>query len=150
MHYPRRIHVGLLAVALLCAETAFSQAVDGTIVGTVYDATGGFVANAVVTLTETNTKIVHTGRANETGMYSFPELPPGVYDVAVSMTGFKKAVKTGVVLEANTSPRADLTLEPGQVNQQWKSARVHPFFRPNVPIRGVPSVRGSSKRCLWA
>jgi len=117
MHDPRRICVALAVVGILLSGTAFSQAVDGTIVGTVYDATGGFVANAIVTLTETNTRIVRTGHANETGMYSFPELPPGVYDVAVSMTGFKKAVKTGVVLEANTSPRADLTLEPGQVNQ---------------------------------
>ncbi len=38
MRDPCRAYVALAAVAILCAGTAFSQAVDGTIVGTVNDA----------------------------------------------------------------------------------------------------------------
>jgi outer membrane receptor protein involved in Fe transport len=91
--------------------------VTGTIVGTVTDASGGVIAGARITLTEVNTKIVHTGTTNGSGEYSFPDLPPGTYDVTAEMSGFKKEVKAGTVLEANNSPRVDLKLQTGDVTQ---------------------------------
>src|SRR5271165_5365674 len=93
----------LLAIALLCAGAAFSQAVNGTIVGTVTDASGASVANAKVTVTETQTRIAHTRQTNEAGTYEFVNMPPGIYEVSVEMAGFKKEVQSGLVLEANTS-----------------------------------------------
>ncbi len=112
----RRIY-SLSAVAILCAGAAFSQAVNGTIVGTVTDSSGGAIARARVTLTEINTRIAHTKPANESGAFDFPDLPPGTYDVAVEMEGFKREVERGVILEANTSPRVDLKLSPGEVSK---------------------------------
>ncbi len=112
----RSICVFVLLCAL-CAGIAFSQAVNGTIVGSVTDASGAAVANAKVTLTETNTKISRSTLSNESGTWGFPNLPPGTYEVAVEMTGFKKDVRSGVILEANTSPRVDSKLEPGALNQ---------------------------------
>jgi hypothetical protein len=106
-----------LASVLLAAGLAFSQAVNGSIVGTVTDSTGGSVANAKVTLTETGTKVVHTGQTNESGTYGFLEMPPGNYSVSAEMAGFKKEIKNGIILEANTSPRVDMRLEPGEVSQ---------------------------------
>lgn len=104
-------------LTLFTAGIALCQAVNGTIVGTITDRTGGVVAGARVTLTEVNTGIVHTRQTNESGTYSFPDLPPGTYNVTTEMPGFKKAVHPGVILEANNSPRVDLKLEPGDVNQ---------------------------------
>lgn len=112
----RKIFV-LLSLALLIAGAAFSQAVNGTIVGTVTDASGAVVAGARVTLLEVNTRVAHNGVTNASGDYSFPDLPPGTYDVAAEMTGFKKEVKSGTVLEANNSPRIDLRLQTGDVTQ---------------------------------
>src|SRR6185312_3559330 len=105
----RRICV-LFLLGVLGASLALAQAVNGTIVGAVTDASGAAVANAKVTLTETNTRIVRSKPTNETGAYGFPDLPPGIYEVAVEMAGFKKEVRSGVVLEANTSPRVDVKL----------------------------------------
>ena len=48
----------LFLLSAVSAGIVFSQAVNGTIVGTVTDASGAAVANAKVTLTETNTKMV--------------------------------------------------------------------------------------------
>src|SRR5690349_20612000 len=98
------------SLALFFACAAFSHAVNGTIVGSVTDSTGAVIAGAKITLTEVNTKINHTALTNASGTYSFPDLPPGTYDVAGEMTGFKKAVHTGIILEANTSPRVDLSM----------------------------------------
>jgi outer membrane receptor protein involved in Fe transport len=112
----RKIFV-LLAFALLCTCVAFSQAVNGTIVGTVTDSSGAVIAGAKITLTEVNTKIVHSATTNASGEYTFPDLPPGTYDVAAEMAGFKREIKSGTVLEANNSPRVDLKLQAGDVNQ---------------------------------
>ncbi len=112
----RKIFV-LLSLALLIAGAAFSQAVNGTIVGTVTDASGAVVAGVKITLTEVNTRIVHGAQTNASGDFSFPDLPPGTYDVAAEMAGFKKEVKAGTVLEANNSPRVDLSLQTGDVTQ---------------------------------
>jgi hypothetical protein len=106
-----------ILLSALGASVAFSQAVNGTIVGTVTDASGGAIATAKVTLTETNTRIVHSNSTNESGVFGFPDLPPGTYQIAVEMSGFKKEVRSGVVLEANTSPRVDIQMVPGDVNQ---------------------------------
>ena len=116
MRGPRLI-CRLFMLSVLTAGIGFSQAVNGTIVGTVTDASGAPVANAKVTLTESNTKITRTKPTNDLGGWGFPDLPPGTYEVAVEMTGFKKEVRSGVILEANTSPRVDLKLEPGALNQ---------------------------------
>src|SRR5580698_2808774 len=107
----------LLSLALFCTSAGFSQAVNGTIVGTVADVSGGVIAGANVTLTEVNTQIVHRGQTNSSGTYSFPDLPPGTYDVVAEMAGFKKGVNTGVVLEANNSPRVDLRLQTGDISE---------------------------------
>jgi hypothetical protein len=106
-----------LVLTLLSAGTVSGQAVNGTIVGAVTDSSGAAIAGAKVTITETNTQIVHTGTTNDTGTYEFPDLPPGIYEVAVQMAGFKREAKSGIVLQANTSPRADMRLEPGDVSQ---------------------------------
>src|SRR5579862_2182712 len=116
MYDLRKIFV-ISALALLFAAMAFGQMVNGTIVGTVTDNSGAVIAGAKITLTEVNTKINHTGTTNASGDYSFPDLPPGTYDVRAEMAGFKKEVKTGTVLEANNTPRVDLKLQTGDVNQ---------------------------------
>ena len=116
MNHSRRIF-NIVALALVHTAAAFSQAVNGTIVGMVTDASGGSIAGARVTLTEVNTRIVHFAETNSTGNYGFLEMPPGAYNISVETPGFKKEVKTGVLLEANTSPRVDMRMQPGDINQ---------------------------------
>jgi hypothetical protein len=70
----------LLACAI--AGSAWGQAVTASLVGTITDASGAVVVNAKVVITETNTNVSRTGNTNESGNYSFPNLPPGVYSVS--------------------------------------------------------------------
>jgi len=106
-----------LAVFLAAGLCAYGQAVNGTILGTVTDSTGGVITNAKVTITETNTGVSRTTNTNDSGNYNFPDLPPGTYSVTSEITGFKKITRTGVELQVNTAPRVDLTLQPGNVNE---------------------------------
>jgi len=106
-----------LLLAAFAASPAFSQAVNATLVGTVTDASGASVANAKVTLTESNTNVSRTGQTNESGNFVFPDLPPGTYTVAVELAGFKKEERKGIALQVNTTQRVDLQLQPGNITE---------------------------------
>jgi hypothetical protein len=120
--YPVRLRYLGLAVVLVTLLAGFSvpvmgQAVNATLLGTVTDSSGGAVANAKITISETNTGIRHTSQTNESGNYIFPDLPPGTYSVTAELTGFKRESRLGVDVIVNTTERIDLVLQPGDVTE---------------------------------
>ena len=105
------------ALLMLAAGLLFGQAVNGSLLGTVTDSSGATVAQAKVTITETKTGLSRNMETNDSGNYSFPTLDPGTYRVSVEHPGFRTAVKEGVEVLVNTTMRADLVLQPGQVSE---------------------------------
>jgi hypothetical protein len=118
--HPRRLAAYLaLAVALAgTASVSWAQAVKGTLLGTVSDAQGGAIQGATVTITETGTNIGRTAETNASGHYVFSNLKDGVYRVVVEMPGFRKVQRAGVVVDVNTTIRADVTLQVGQLTEE--------------------------------
>ena len=102
----------------LSTSAALAQAVSGTILGTVTDSSGAFVANAPVTIVLTGQGTVHNAVTNESGNYTEPDLPPGVYTVTVAAPGFKKELRENITLETNTTSRVDVTLAPGSTSEE--------------------------------
>jgi hypothetical protein len=107
-----------LVLAWMAGSAAWAQAVKGTLLGTVSDAQGGGIPAATVTITETGTNITRTAQTNESGNYIFSNLKDGNYRVAVEMSGFRKVQLSGVVVDVNTTVRADLTLQVGQLTEE--------------------------------
>src|SRR5581483_1653225 len=107
----------LLALTFASCAAIYSQAVTGTVLGTVEDSSGAVVPNAKVTLTEVNTNISRTTQTNSSGNYTFPNIPEGNYSVAVESTGFKKETKENIRVDINMNARIDVTLEPGAVSE---------------------------------
>jgi hypothetical protein len=108
----------LLGTILLgFSAPVMGQAVNATLLGTVTDSSGATVANAKVTITETNTGIGHTSQTNESGNYIFPDLPPGTYRVIAEQTGFKRESRAGIDLIVNSTERVDLVLQPGNMSE---------------------------------
>ena len=108
----------IFALVVLCfSQTLQGQAVNGTLLGTVTDATGATVANARVTVTEAATGAIHQSATNESGNYAFPGMLPGTYTVAVEAKGFKKALQQNIDLLSNSTTRVDLALVPGNVTE---------------------------------
>ncbi len=106
-----------LGILLVTARPAMGQAVNATLLGTVTDSSGAAVANAKVTITETNTGISRTSRTNDSGNYVFPDLAPGTYTVTAEQPGFKRASRASIDVIVNTTQRVDLDLQPGDVSQ---------------------------------
>src|SRR5437660_10832613 len=113
---PRRLFWIFLALSV-CAALSFGQAVTGSLLGTVTDATGASAPNAKVVATDANTGISRETKTNESGYYSFGDLPPGSYSVSVELPGFKKFVVSGKDVLVNTTVRVDAVLQPGNVSE---------------------------------
>jgi hypothetical protein len=98
-------------------HTIFAQAVTGTIVGTVTDASGAVVANAQVTIALTGQSAIHTSATNESGNFTEPDLPSGTYTVMVVAQGYKKEIRQNIPLLTNTTTRVDVKLVLGSTTQ---------------------------------
>ena len=112
------ISMFLLVGLALGAVPAAGQEITGSIVGIVKDSHGAVVAGATVTIRNTDKNIVaRTLTTNDEGSYSAPFLLAGHYSVTVEATGFKKYVKTDIVLNVNDRLAVDAALEPGAVSE---------------------------------
>ncbi|HYT06813.1 MAG TPA: carboxypeptidase regulatory-like domain-containing protein, partial [Rugosimonospora sp.] len=78
----------LLALLMFLPSFAFAQADTGTITGTVRDTSGAVVPDAMVTVRNAATGVQRSTQTGNDGVYTFPALPPALYDVTVSKTGF--------------------------------------------------------------
>jgi len=103
----------LCALAVLvCGLPHAARAQQGTILGTVYDQTGGVVPNATVTITNTETNLVTTETTGKEGDYVAPLLNIGHYTIVVDIQGFKTSKQT-IDLEVGDRRRLDFKLETG-------------------------------------
>ena len=104
-----------LVLAILCLSVPYvgHAQVTATLTGTVQDLTGGVIPNAKVTLTNEATQEGRTETTNGAGLYAFPSLVPGIYDIKASAKGFEAKVVTGIALNAGDSktvPSLSLTV----------------------------------------
>src|SRR3984893_16539910 len=100
--------VALLAVSL----PVFSQAAVGTILGGVFDSSGGAIAGAKVTITDVDRGTTRALTADNAGEYTAPSLLAGTYTVRAEAPGFQTEDRTNVLLEVSQSVRVDLKLSP--------------------------------------
>ena len=97
---------------LVTAGQAWGQ-FGASLSGTVQDPSGGVISGATVTLTNAATQQVKTAVTGDTGAYSFSELAPAKYDLAVTASGFNGQKLTSVAVAAETPRTMDVTLSAG-------------------------------------
>jgi len=127
----------LCALAVLCTGIAYSQSVSGTLLGTVTDSSGAVVPNARVQIIETNTNISHSTLSNESGNFSFPDLPPGKYAVTVEQTGFKKESRRDIELLVDSTVRINIALQPGSVSETVEVTGAPPVLQQDTASTGT-------------
>jgi hypothetical protein len=111
-HFTR--FVALLFVSTLSLPL-FAQTF-GSINGEVHDSSGGSIAAAKLTLTNTETNAVRTAVSNESGNYSFPALPPAIYSLTVTKEGFKAITRSNIQIQVQQDARVDFDLPVGQIS----------------------------------
>jgi hypothetical protein len=108
----------VLAIALLSAWPGSAQTTNGSFRGTITDPSGAATPGAHLRVTNTNTGVTQEAVTNGSGEYVVPNVPPGVYDVRVSLQGFETLESKGITLLVNQNVTLDLSLKPGSLTQE--------------------------------
>jgi outer membrane receptor protein involved in Fe transport len=95
---------------------AQSQSINGTIRGTISDASGNPIVAAKVVVTNTDTGYTRTLVTSEDGVYIAPNLPLGSYSVAASSSAFAPYTQTGIRLNAGSDLNVNASLKVGSVS----------------------------------
>lgn len=110
--------IGYLLLFLgLCSGYSPAQTTNGLITGTVTDLSSAVVPDAQVTITNVDTSFTRNTNTNSSGAYILPQMPPGVYKIDVSKTGFASAAREHVELQVNQSLTVDFQLGVGATAQ---------------------------------
>jgi hypothetical protein len=101
------------AMLLSPAITLHAQYENGSLVGTIHDATGAPVPNADVTIVDTATGISTAFKTDDSGDYNAPQLRVGVYTLPAKAPGFSSAVAEKITVSIGNRQHIDLTLKVG-------------------------------------
>src|SRR6266478_8447266 len=85
-------------VLALCFALNASAQFNGSIEGTITDASQAGVPDAQVVLVQESTQFTQRAASSEGGFFRITQLPPGQYRLEVSRSGFKTWVQTNLVL----------------------------------------------------
>lgn len=101
----------LLGLCMLAGAAA--QTIYGSMAGTVTDTTGAVIAGAHV-----QAKNIQTGATIDTvssseGVYRFPDMPLGRYDLSVRASGFEPTTLTGINVQIQSTTAVNVTLKAG-------------------------------------
>lgn len=112
------LRIALLAILLslfVCGLSA--QTINGSLTGTVYDASGAVVPNAAIVVRSLDTGITRETNADGKGSWRVAALQPGRYALEVTVTGFEKLIQNPILVEAAVERAVDVRLNPGQTSE---------------------------------
>ncbi|MBV8707882.1 MAG: carboxypeptidase regulatory-like domain-containing protein [Acidobacteriaceae bacterium] len=105
-----------LTLFTLIALTCFAQ--EGSITGSVRDASGAVIPKATVTVTNSEQGFSRTAITNDSGDYLVPGLVAGTYSIDVKAQGFRQFQVKDLVLRVAEKARTDATLTVGQTSAE--------------------------------
>src|SRR5271170_5873997 len=118
LHLPHRSHILALLIGLLLGSPVIrAQMVGGTISGDGVDPANNPVSQAEVVLRNQETGGERRFTTTDSGTFSAPSIPIGVYTVSVSRDGFAPLQLTGIGLAIAQSLHLHLALTLGAVKE---------------------------------
>nr|WP_162539353.1 TonB-dependent receptor [Granulicella sp. WH15] len=118
----------LFSLVFVSGPFAKAQKITASLTGTVRDASAATIQNAAITATNTGTQVSATTRTDRAGQFEFSNLPPGPYSLSVDAAGFKRLLRSGLVLNIDQTVHFDLGLEVGSDNQTVEVNSAEPLL----------------------
>ena len=109
----RRLPPLLILVLFACflsPNPSLGQITNSSLLGYVYDPSGGVITNATITVTDSNRSIIHKTTTDSVGSYTVLGLSPAVYNISASAVNFAEVSEANVYLAVNTQLRVDFHL----------------------------------------
>src|SRR5437763_15928557 len=103
-HFRRLLSVlSVLAIGAMLSAIALAQSTtEGAIGGTVYDAAGAVVPNAVVVVHNNGTNAEHRVTTDPSGYFRVRQLQPATYTVTVTSQGFAPYKSEHVIVQVGS------------------------------------------------
>jgi hypothetical protein len=115
--YRRHMLLTALVLVALCCPLAFAQEETAALKGQVTDHDGLAVVGVEVQALNAATNVSYLADTNNRGLYNFPTLPAGTYNVTATKDGFQQAVRPGVELHVSDVISLNFSLQVGLVTQ---------------------------------
>ena len=122
------------AFCVLLAPPAFAQ--GGAVLGVVSDTSGAVIPGASVTISNTATGVTTTTKTDIQGLYVFPYVQPGVYDVSASAAGFEAVKQSGVTVHVTERVQVTFDLKVGTTKQTVEVTAVAPLLHTADAVTG--------------
>src|SRR5881227_828944 len=106
-----RTTLWLVLLACISSTALMAQANSGSLSGVVTDPNGALVPGARVVATNTSSGLRAETVTSDGGLYVFPSLPVGFYDVSVEIAGFKKVTQSNIEIRVATRQELNPKLE---------------------------------------
>ena len=108
---------GAIFSFLLLVSVVNAQIDVGTLIGVVSDPSGAVVPTAEIVVTSSATAAKWHATADDRGGFTVPNLPPGVYAVTVTRTGFSTGMTNNVQILVNQTTKLNVVLNVGSTKQ---------------------------------
>lgn len=112
----KKLLMGLVLLAIPAASWAQSN--RASVVGSVKDSSGAVIANADVVATDVGTAATLRTRTDASGNYRLSDLPPAMYRITYSHTGFKSVTQEAVKLDVGQVLELDPSLSVGATSER--------------------------------
>lgn len=112
-----RTWITIAGIVCLSIAPAYAQEVSAGITGRVTDPSGGSIVGAKVNAKDLDRGTEWPTSTNVDGIYAFPRIPQGRYELKVEVTGFKTYLNPEFVLEVNQRARVDVSMQVGAVTE---------------------------------
>src|SRR3954453_6233888 len=133
-YYPAARALHIVMFVSLCGALWGQNAV---VSGRVTDTSGGVIPNVAVELINHATQVKSPTVTNAEGIFVFPSLTPGAYEVNASITGFNASHIDSVTLEVGQSKTLNITLTAGDMKQSVTITDESPLITTDRADRGT-------------
>jgi hypothetical protein len=106
------------AAVLLSSRALMLGATTGSISGTLKDPTGAVITDATVVATHTAQGVQTKTTTDAKGVYNFPSLAVGTYNIKANAKGFKEQTRNAVVVDLDSVQEIDLSLELAEKSEE--------------------------------
>ena len=119
----RLFRIGAMAslMAFGCVSVALAQgggaSQTGSITGKVTDVQGAVLPGATVTIASPALMGKQTTVTNESGIYRFPAIPPGVYEITYELTGFNTLRREGIQIALGFTANVNVEMTLANVQE---------------------------------
>ena len=115
-------------VLLALAAPASGQEQRASIEGTIRDKSGSVLRDVVIEARSPSLAGVETTVSDAQGVYRFPALRPGRYEITARLQGFQPAKSSNVQLELGQILKIDLAMEVGSITEEIKVVADSPLI----------------------